>query len=88
MSNPLDDPKADPFEIASLAAQVIAEKSGVAKHDIAMTLGSGWAKSADLIGETIATIDASDVPGFTKSEVVGHISTIRSILLPSVPHEN
>ena len=86
MSNPLDDPKADPFEIAKQASAVIAEKSGVAKHDIAMTLGSGWAKSADLIGETIATIDAADVPGFNRSEVVGHVSTIRSILLPSGKH--
>lgn len=86
MSNPLDDPKADPFEIASLAAAVIAERSGVKTHDIAMTLGSGWAKSADLIGETIATIDAADVPGFNRSEVVGHVSTIRSILLPSGKH--
>jgi len=86
MSNPLDDPKADPFEIASLAAAVIAERSGVKAHDVAMTLGSGWAKSADLIGETIATIDAADVPGFNRSEVVGHVSTIRSILLPSGKH--
>ena len=83
MSNPLDDPTADPFEIAKLAAQVIAEKSGVEKFDIALTLGSGWAKAADLIGETITTIDAADVPGFTRSEVVGHVSTIRSILLPT-----
>lgn len=83
MSNPLDDPKADPFQIARDAADYIAQKSGIAKHDIAMTLGSGWAKSADLIGETIATIDAGDIPGFSRTEVVGHVSTIRSILLPS-----
>jgi len=86
MSNPLDDPKADPFKVAEQAAQVIAEKSGIAQHDIALTLGSGWAKAADLIGETVSTIDASEVPGFTRSEVVGHISTIRSILLPSGKH--
>jgi len=86
MSNPLDDPKADPFQIAELAAQVIADKSGIAQHDIALTLGSGWAKAADLIGETVSTIDAADIPGFTRSEVVGHVSTIRSILLPSGKH--
>ena len=83
MTNPLDDPKADPFEIAKLAADVIATKSGVKQHDIAMTLGSGWAKAADLIGETVSTIDASDIPGFSVSQVVGHVSTIRSILLPN-----
>jgi gliding motility-associated-like protein len=57
MSNPLDDPKADPFQIAEQAAKVIADKSGIAQHDIALTLGSGWAKAADLIGETVSTID-------------------------------
>jgi len=86
MSNPLDDPKADPFQIAQQAAQVIADKSGIAQHDIALTLGSGWAKAADLIGETVSTIDASEIPGFTRSVVVGHVSTIRSILLPSGKH--
>lgn len=86
MSNPLDDPKADPFEIAKQAATVIAEKSGIEKHDIALTLGSGWAKAADLIGETIATIPATDIPGFSMSHVVGHVSTIRSIALPSGKH--
>ena len=86
MSNPLDDPKADPFQIAQQAAQVIADKSGIAQHDIALTLGSGWAKAADLVGETVSTIDASEIPGFTRSKVVGHVSTIRSILLPSGKH--
>ena len=52
MTNLLDDPKANPFEVAEIAAAKIAELTGVAKHDIALTLGSGWAKAADLIGET------------------------------------
>jgi len=56
MSNPLDDLNVDPFDIAAQAAKIIADKSGVEQHDIALTLGSGWAKAADLIGETIATI--------------------------------
>ena len=86
MTNPLDDLSVDPFEIAKQAAQVIAEKTGVAKHDIALTLGSGWSKAADLIGETIASIPASEIPGFRTSQVVGHTSTIRSIALPNGKH--
>jgi purine-nucleoside phosphorylase len=81
--NPLDNPAADPFEVAALAASQLAEKTGVAKHDIALTLGSGWAKAADLIGETTAVIDATEIAGFTASAVVGHASTLRSILLPN-----
>ena len=84
--NPLDDPSADPFEVAKLAAAQLAEKTGVAKHDIALTLGSGWAKAADLIGETTAVIDATEIAGFSASAVVGHASTLRSILLPNGKH--
>ena len=82
-THPLDDPTADPFAIAAEAAAQIAEKTGVEKHDIALTLGSGWAKAADLIGETTATIPADEIVGFSKPALVGHVGTLRSVLLPS-----
>ena len=81
--NPLDDPSADPFEVAAQAAAQLAEATGVERHDIALTLGSGWAKAADLIGETTHTIAAPDVEGFSKPALEGHVGTLRSILLPS-----
>ena len=81
--NPLDDPSADPFEVAAQAAAQLAEATGVERHDIALTLGSGWAKAADLIGETTHTIAASDIAGFSKPALEGHVGTLRSILLPS-----
>jgi purine-nucleoside phosphorylase len=82
-TNPLDDPAADPFAIAAQAAAQLAQATGVEKHDIALTLGSGWAKAADLIGETTATIPATDIVGFSKPALVGHVGTLRSILLPN-----
>ena len=82
-ANPLDDPTVDPFAIASEAAAQIAEKTGVEKHDIALTLGSGWAKAADLIGETTATIPATEITGFSTPALEGHVGSLRSILLPS-----
>ncbi len=81
--HPLDDPTADPFEVAAHAAADIAEKTGVDRHDIALTLGSGWARAADLLGETVATIPATDVTGFSKPALSGHVGSLRSILLPS-----
>lgn len=81
--NVLDDPRADPFEIAARAAAEIAERTGVPSHDVALTLGSGWAKAADLIGETTATLPASEIIGFSAPALAGHVGTIRSILLPS-----
>jgi purine-nucleoside phosphorylase len=83
MPHPLDDPTADPFAVAAEAAAQIAEKTGVPQHDIALTLGSGWAKAADLIGETTATISADEIIGFSKPALVGHVGTLRSVLLPS-----
>ena len=83
LSHPLDDPAADPFEIAATAARQIAEATGVERHDIALTLGSGWAKAADLIGETTATIPAHEIIGFSAPALQGHVGTVRSVLLPS-----
>jgi len=81
-TNPLDDPASDPFEIAARAAADIARLTGVPQHDIALTLGSGWGKAADLIGETTATLAATDVTGFSKPALAGHVGSLRSILTP------
>ncbi|TAL41554.1 MAG: purine-nucleoside phosphorylase [Salinibacterium sp.] len=81
--NPLDEIGADPFEIARQAAAEIAQATGVAHHDIALTLGSGWGQAADLMGETTATIPAADITGFSKPALAGHPGTLRSVLLPS-----
>ena len=82
-ANPLDDLAADPFALAAEAAAQLAEKTGVERHDIALTLGSGWAKAADLIGETVAEIPATEIVGFSAPALVGHVGTLRSILTPS-----
>lgn len=82
-SHPLDDPSVNPFDVAATAAAEIAERTGVDHHDIALTLGSGWGKAADLIGETTATIPAEQITGFSKPALEGHPGTLRSVLLPS-----
>src|SRR6478752_9449965 len=81
--HPLDAEGADPFAIARIAADQLAEATGVEKHDIALTLGSGWAKAADLIGETVATVPATEIYGFSAPALTGHVGTLRSILLPN-----
>jgi purine-nucleoside phosphorylase len=84
--HPLDDPSVDPKEVAREAATQIAKKSGVARHDVALTLGSGWGKAADLIGETVAEFPATEITGFSKPAVEGHVGTIRSIRTASGAH--
>jgi len=75
----LDDPSADPFDVARAAAAHIAAATGVAHHDLALVLGSGWGGAADLLGETVAELPSAEVPGFVPTAVAGHGSTIRSI---------
>lgn len=77
--NPLDDPTADPFAVAADAAADIARLTGVDRHDIALTLGSGWGKAAELIGEIVAEIPATEVTGFSKPALAGHVGSLRSI---------
>ncbi len=78
----MTDTPAGPAELAARAAAVIAERSGVARHDIAVVLGSGWAGATELLGETVSEIPADEVPGFAAPAVIGHVGTLRSIRLP------
>ena len=84
--NPLDLPEADPFAVAREAAAQIAELTGIQTHDIALTLGSGWGKAADLLGETVANVPATDIVGFGMPAVPGHVGSIRSIRLENGKH--
>ncbi|GAA1653639.1 purine-nucleoside phosphorylase [Georgenia ruanii] len=77
----LDDPAPDPFAVARAAAELIAARTGVERHAVALVLGSGWGGAADLVGETVAEIPATEVPGFSASAVVGHVGTLRSVRL-------
>ncbi len=77
-TSPFDDPATDPREVARQAAADIARLSGVERHDIALTLGSGWGSAADLLGEPVASFDQSEVTGFPPPAVHGHSSVMRS----------
>ena len=77
----LADPATDPLAVAAEAAAVIAERSGAPRHDVALVLGSGWGQTGDLVGETLATIDNADVPGFHKAAVAGHSGSMRSVAI-------
>jgi purine-nucleoside phosphorylase len=79
----LADPCTDPTEVAEAAAAVIAEQTGADHHDVALVLGSGWARTADLIGTTVATVDNSLVPGFRKPAVEGHAGSMWSVAIGS-----
>lgn len=83
--HPLDAP-ADPFDVAQAAADDIARLTGVEAHDVAVTLGSGWGRAAEILGETVATIPATEVTGFSKPALEGHVGTLRSVRTPDGRH--
>jgi len=71
----MTDPAAGP----AVAAAVLAQATGVAAHDVAVVLGSGWRPAADLIGEPAHEVAMADLPGFVRPAVAGHGGTVRSV---------
>ncbi|TGD86899.1 purine-nucleoside phosphorylase [Mycolicibacterium sp. CH28] len=68
---------------AEHAAAVIAERTGVARHDVAVVLGSGWTPAADALGIPAAEIPMSSIPGFTPPSALGHRGRVLSVPLGS-----
>ena len=66
-------------DLAAAAASVIAERTGIEKHELALILGSGWRTAADIIGTPEAEFELADMPGFTAPSAVGHGGTVRSV---------
>ncbi|MGQ7297884.1 purine-nucleoside phosphorylase [Quadrisphaera sp. KR29] len=75
----LADPATDPFDVAAAAARVIAERTGVERHEVALVLGSGWQVTADLVGETTAELEVTELPGFPPAAALGHVGRVRSV---------
>jgi purine-nucleoside phosphorylase len=69
---------ADPFTLAAHAADVLAERTGVDRHDVTVVAGSGWARAADVLGSGLAT-PLAELPGFPPPSAVGHGAEVRSV---------
>ncbi len=67
------------------AADVLAERTGIAKHRAAVVLGSGWRAAADSLGEPVATVPMADLPGFATPSASGHAGTVLSIRVGDTP---
>ncbi|MEJ7743408.1 MAG: purine-nucleoside phosphorylase [Nocardioidaceae bacterium] len=70
---------ASPYERATEAAEVLRDLTGVEHHDVAMVMGSGWLPAVDALGEAVAEVAVTDLPGFTASAVAGHSGRIRCV---------
>lgn len=66
-------------EAATAAAGVLAELTGVERHDVALVMGSGWMPAVDALGEARAEISTTELPDFAPPAVEGHAGTVRSV---------
>lgn len=68
----------DPIAAAEEAAQAIASLTGKQSHSYAFVMGSGWIDAAEKFGKPTHEVALHEIPGFEKSTVQGHGSTLRS----------
>jgi len=69
----------DPYILAQHAAEVLRLKLGDVDHHAAIVLGSGWGPAVDRIGETVAEVPFTEIPGFPATTVLGHKGVFRSV---------
>jgi len=67
--------------LAREAAAAIAARTGIAEHDVAVVLGSGWAPAADALGTAVAAVPMAELPGFTPPSAAGHGGRVLSPLI-------
>lgn len=68
----------DPLQAAALAASEISSRTGVAAHDVALVMGSGWVGAVDALGVPSYECNAEDITGFFPPAVEGHSGKVRS----------
>jgi purine-nucleoside phosphorylase len=61
------------------AARFIADRIGIAEHDVAIVLGSGWAPAVAALGPPAGVVPMADVPGFTPPSAAGHTGQVLSV---------
>jgi purine-nucleoside phosphorylase len=73
------EPLPDPDDLARQAAREIAERTGIAQHDVAVVLGSGWSPAAVALGTPTVVLPQAELPGFAPPTAVGHTGELLSV---------
>ncbi len=66
-------------ELAVHAARVIAERTGIDTHGVAVVLGSGWSPAVAALGSPTAVLPQAELPGFAPPRAAGHAGEILSV---------
>jgi purine-nucleoside phosphorylase len=72
-------------EVARRAAERLAAVTGVPRHRAVVVLGSGWTPAAEALGDLVATLPMSELPGFATPTAEGHRGTVASYDVDGVP---
>jgi len=68
----------NPLQAAIDAADEIASRTGIASHDVALVMGSGWVGAVDALGTPAYECNAEEITGFFPPAVEGNSGKIRS----------
>ena len=68
----------DPLQAAAIAASEITSRTGMASHDVALVMGSGWVGAVDALGTPSYECNAEEITGFFPPAVEGHSGKVRS----------
>ena len=71
----------DPLALAVEAASVLAGRTGVDRHRIAVVLGTGLDGALDSLGQPAGRCDYADLPGLSTPGVRGHRGEVVSLLV-------
>jgi purine-nucleoside phosphorylase len=66
-------------ENARESAAALAHLTRIARHDVAVVLGSGWMPAAELIGTTVDDFPVTDIPHFPPPAAEGHVGRVHSV---------
>ena len=69
----------DAYARAASAAEALAVRTGVDRHDVFVVLGSGWRPAAEQLGAASVAFAAAELPGFLAPTVAGHGGELRSV---------
>lgn len=65
--------------LAQAAAAAIRDRTGVDGHDVAVSLGSGWAPAVAALGDPVAVVPMAELPGFVPPTAAGHGGEVLSL---------
>jgi len=68
-----------PAALAKIAAAAVRDRTGVDAHDVAVSLGSGWAPAVAALGDPVAVVPMAELPGFVPPTAAGHGGEVLSL---------